>query len=52
MDLSKILRGFVKIVICICKSYSMYFSPFAKQAKLIFDQDAKLVEVSALNKRC
>ena len=51
MDLSKILRGFVKIVICICKSYSMYFGPFAKQAKLIFDQDAKLVEISALNKK-
>ena len=45
MDLLKLSYAFVKVVLSISR-------PLPNKTKLIFDQDAKLVEVSALNKRC
>ena len=44
MDLSKLLHGFVKVVLCIS-------CPLPNKTKLMFGQDFKLVEASTLNKR-
>ena len=57
MDISKLLRGFVKIDRWISRScymdllklFYVFLALYQKKNKLKFDQDFKLVKVSAMN---